>query len=139
MEEDTQAVFGRGWAFPPVFDEDGVSMVQDLQDIRESLQILFSTQPGERLLRSDYGCDLQSSVFENISEDLIAELTTQITDSILRHETRIELSAVNIQQDPKARNCLQVQVLYRLHGSESLHQLNGQLGIRDSIGMVFKK
>ncbi len=139
MEHTQEAVLGRGWAFPPTFDiGDGVVMAQDLQDIHESLQILFSTQPGERLMRPDFGCDLQASAFENISEKLIAELTTHITDSVLRYETRVELIAVNIYQDPKERNCLQVQVLYQLHGTENVSQLNGQLDILDGGGMVFQ-
>ncbi len=131
-------ILGRGWAFPVVFDKDeGAVMVEDAQDIHESLQILLSTQPGERLLRPNYGCDLQSFVFENISGDLIAKLTTQITDSILRYEKRIQLSAVEIGQDPNERDCLQIHVCYRLHGSENLYQLTTQLDTRGRSGVVF--
>ncbi len=136
--EDKPAIFGRGWAFPPAFDDEGVIMVQDLKDIRESLQILFSTQPGERLMRPDYGCDLQSSIFENISEALIAKLATQIEDSILRDETRIELTSVEIKRDVKERNYLQIQVRYRLRGSETPYQLSGQLNMLGGGSMVFK-
>ena len=53
--------YGTGWSFPPAFDNtlSGVQMVSDMVDIQESLQILLSTRPGERIMQPNYGCDLE--------------------------------------------------------------------------------
>lgn len=45
----TNAFLGRGWSFPLELTEEGVRMSSYEQDIKESLRILFSTSPGERV------------------------------------------------------------------------------------------
>ena len=69
MERDT-SFLGRGWSFPPRFNpvDRGVEMVAEEEDIQESLRILFSTAPGERVMHPSYGCGLKRMVFEQISE-----------------------------------------------------------------------
>lgn len=52
----TNAFLGSGWSFPLELTEEGVRMSSYEQDIEESLRILFSTSPGERVNRYDYGC-----------------------------------------------------------------------------------
>ena len=61
------AFLGRGWSFPPVLTEQGVQMSSYEQDIRESLRVLFSTSPGERVNRYDYGCPLRRYAFEPLT------------------------------------------------------------------------
>lgn len=135
----TEGVFGRGWAFPPSFNTNmnantsGVAMVLDIEDIRQSLLILFSTQPYERIMRPDYGCDLQSAVFENISNDLIADISSKITDSILRYEQRVTLVSLDITQDKKHPYVLRILLTYRVRGMEAEQQINGQLDLGEGL------
>ena len=51
---------GNGWKFPPVFSKESaaVEMVNAAEDIRESLWILLSTAPGERVMVPEFGCAL---------------------------------------------------------------------------------
>ncbi|RQR52001.1 phage baseplate protein [Burkholderia sp. Bp9126] len=138
MGDAKKGAFGLGWKFPPAFDpRTGVAMVHDLDDIEESLRILFQTQPGERLLHPDYGCDLQSFLFENIDDDLFAALKTRITDSMLRYEKRVEPMSVNIELDRDVPGCLRVRVIYRIRGSQIVRQLDGRLGTGDGTGAQF--
>lgn len=122
-------VYGRGWAFPPDFSVNGVKMVEGGENVRQSMRVLFQTQPGERIMRPDYGCDLQSSMFRNISEDLLADLQMRVTESVLRHEPRAALKSVNVSQAKQSPNTLEVGVEYRLVGSEQIDQLSGLLNI----------
>ena len=54
MAEIDKAFLGVGWSFPPEFHRHGdslaVKMVAEEDDIRESLTILLSTRPGERIM-----------------------------------------------------------------------------------------
>ncbi|MCF2134584.1 MULTISPECIES: GPW/gp25 family protein [Mycetohabitans] len=129
MSDKTKDIYGRGWCFPITFTKQGVKMVADQQDIEQSLQILFRTQPGERIMRPHYGCDLQSAVFENISEALFAELRTRIIDSVLQHEPRVIVEDVTFTRASEQPNYLHVQVAYRIRGADSVHRFNGQLDI----------
>ena len=38
-------------------------MVQYNDSIRQAILLLFSTRPGERVMRPDYGCDIHRLVF----------------------------------------------------------------------------
>ena len=60
---------GTGWSFPPTFlsSEQGVVMVSDEEDIKQSLEILLHTELGERIMQSDFGCSLESYMYETIN------------------------------------------------------------------------
>jgi phage baseplate assembly protein W len=123
-------LYGRGWAFPPLFSLDkGVAMAEGAEDVRQSLQILFSTEPGERLMREDYGCGLNDFMFENIRNELIAEVESRIQDSVLRYEPRADMNDIQVSQAPNRHNTLQVRVAYRLRGSEIDQQIQGALAL----------
>ena len=66
MADNSPDFLGRGWAFPPSFDPHtgDVQMVQAEADIVESLRILMSTRPGERIMQPDYGCRIHDLVFD---------------------------------------------------------------------------
>ena len=72
-------------------------MVSDEVDIFQSLQILFSTQVKERVMRSDYGCDLSPLLYENITTTLKTKIKADIENSILLFEQRINVERVIIK------------------------------------------
>ncbi|MBV4465869.1 GPW/gp25 family protein [Pseudomonas sp. SWRI79] len=136
MNNNLTQVYGRGWAFPPNFTPQGeVKMAEGQVSVHQSLHVLFSTQPGERIMRSDYGCDLQTYMFSNIREELLAQVKTCIGDAILRYEPRAALDNVRVAQNPQHQSLLQVQVIYRLRGSDIVQQFKGQLDIADGRGV----
>ena len=71
--------WGRGWSFPPELTDSGIKMSAYEQDIEESLRILFSTSPGERVNRYDYGCPLRRYAFEPITTETITKMRNDIT------------------------------------------------------------
>ncbi len=94
-----KSFLGRGWAFPPAFGLDNsVEMVANVEDIRQSLTILFNTQLGERILQPEYGCALHKFQFEPITPALRGYLHDLIERAILYHEPRIELENVSISE-----------------------------------------
>jgi len=98
METDN-SFLGRGWSFPPTFHNygnSGVVMVEKEEDIKQSLEILLNTSLGERIMLPEYGCDLQSFLFESISNSKIYLLKEMIRSAIIHYESRIELNDVII-------------------------------------------
>lgn len=87
---------GTGWAFPVRFDRHSLmpAMVSDEEDIRQSLFILLSTIPGERLMDPQFGCDLHSQVFAEIDSASLTEITGLISAAVLNHEPRVSLESV---------------------------------------------
>ena len=58
---DTAAPGSSGLQFLP---NCGRAMVDGASAVRQSLMLLLSTQPGERIMRPEFGCDLYRLVFE---------------------------------------------------------------------------
>ena len=113
-----QSFLGSGWAFPPRFGRDGVlGMVGNEQDIRESLQIILSTTPGERVMHPTFGCGLSALVFESVDESL----KTRIKDLVVRavtlfeHRVQVELVAVHVDADDHA--LLRIELGYRIRAT----------------------
>ena len=89
---------GTGWAFPPAFSKGPQSlvMVRDEEDIHQSLEILLTTNIGERFLRPTYGCDLHRYLFEPLDEGLVAYIRDLVNNAILYHEPRIRLTDLSL-------------------------------------------
>jgi phage baseplate assembly protein W len=98
MEEKETTFLGRGWHFPPTFDKYSttVQMSENEEDIQESIGILLSTEPGERVMLPDYGADMKQLLFEPLDTRLSAYMESRIKDSITLHEPRVKLEKVTL-------------------------------------------
>ena len=89
---------GRGWSFPPEFNkaQREVEMTTDVEDINNSLIILLSTRLGERVMRSDYGSDLEELLFKPLTLTLVTQIKGIVERAILYHEPRINILSIDI-------------------------------------------
>lgn len=105
MSENTENIgfLGKGWSFPTKFNKlfNSIDMSTGDKDIKESLRILLSTVPGERLMHPAYGCDLKIVSFENLDVALKTQLEESIMDSIILFEPRITVEDIDFEQVPK--------------------------------------
>ncbi|MGZ5025733.1 MAG: GPW/gp25 family protein [Methylobacter sp.] len=126
MSSSAEASFlGKGWSFPPAFSRNGgdVQRVSDHEDIQQSLQILLNTVQGERIMREDFGCDLQRFMFEEVSQSLVNSLTRLVTDAVLYYETRIELNAVEVDESEEIDGLLSITIDYTVRSTNSRFNL----------------
>lgn len=105
---------GVGWAFPPEFNKGArdVKTVSESRDIQESLNILLSTFPGERVMQPTYGCELRTMVFETINESTITALKDIIERAILFFEPRITLDEIHLETDAMEHGLLTILLEY---------------------------
>ncbi len=96
--EAKKSFLGTGWNFPPTFHKEfwGVEMISDEEDINSSLDILFSTEPGERVMQPTYGCALRQFVFEPMNVATKTMMEKVIKDALLFHEPRIIVDKIQI-------------------------------------------
>jgi uncharacterized protein len=126
MNSNTNASFlGKGWGFPPGFSQNGrdVMQVSEQEDIQQSLFILLNTAQGERIMREDFGCDLQRFMYEEISQSLINSLTLLITNSVLYYEPRILLNTVTIDESEQTQGLLNISIDYTVRSTNSRFNL----------------
>lgn len=109
-----KSFLGTGWGFPPEFNlrTREVKMVSEEDDIRDSLRILFSTTPGERIMHPTYGCGLKTLVFEHFSETTTTEVKDMVERAVLFFEHRITLNSVDIEADELLQGVIKILLTY---------------------------
>jgi hypothetical protein len=125
---------GTGWAFPPRFGRGGASieMVSGDDDIFESLRLLLATEPGERVMRPTFGCNLSSFVFEELDQGLVNRITRTVSDAILNHEPRIILEQVEVARGGDSTGEVMVRVSYRSRLTNSRYNLVYPVYLREA-------
>jgi uncharacterized protein len=92
---------GTGWAFPPAFSTVNYEAVtvSDNDDICQSLQILFDTSVGERVMLPEYGCNLRDYLFAPLNVSLLSFLEDLIRQAIIQFEPRLKLLELILTPD----------------------------------------
>ncbi|MCC8134052.1 MAG: GPW/gp25 family protein [Tannerellaceae bacterium] len=110
-----KSFIGTGWAFPPRFIQGiGVEMVSQEEDIEQSLTILLSTIPGERLYRFKYGCNIRRWVFEEMNLSNETLMIESIEEAILYNEPRIDVEQIRFDTKDEAEGILWITIHYRI-------------------------
>ncbi len=116
MAEIGKKFQGRGWAFPVAVEPDRgrVAFVEYENDIEQSIYIILSTSPGERVMRPDFGCGIHDLVFATINTGLLERVKHNVTEALRKHEARIDVLAVEVDASRAADGRLLVFIDYRV-------------------------
>lgn len=118
---ESKAFLGRGWGFPPEFTRRGkrVRMASAEDDVRESLRILLSTAPGERVMHPTYGCGLNDMVFEVLNEATLAEIGDVVERAVLFFEPRITLDDIDVAVTDELAGKVEIRLDYTIRSTNS--------------------
>lgn len=121
MENDNLDFLGTGWGFPPAFSKmsNSVEMVSYAEDIRQSLEVLLSTQPGERITQPEYGCDLSELIYEPLTIGFSTYIEDLIRTAIVYHEPRILLEHVAVALDTEEEDVVTISIDYSVRTTNS--------------------
>lgn len=122
---EVKSFLGTGWSFPPDFNrvDNSVQMVSDINDIEESIRIILSTTPGERIMQPEFGCDLKRLVFETIDSTLIASLDHLIYHALLNFEPRITFINTEVLNMETTDGQLVIQINFKVISTNSRHNI----------------
>ncbi len=87
---------GAGAPFPLAPADGQLPLLSGPEKIRQSIMLILETEPGERIMRPDFGCGLSRFLMEPNNEATAARLKTTIEDALDRWEPRIELTEVRV-------------------------------------------
>lgn len=135
MSIDT-TFLGTGWSFPPSFDlaKRKAVMVSEDEDIEQSLIILMSTNPGERVMQPSYGCGLKRMVFEHMNESAITEIKDLIEKAVLFFEVRVTLNTVQVDTSEMFEGVLRLRLDYTVRTTNARANLVFPLYITEGSG-----
>jgi len=103
-------------AFPFQIGADGRTLAAtDAGHVRDMIEMLLFTHPGERVMRPDFGSGLLQTIFAPNSVELAATLQLTVQAALAQWlGDLIELHGVDVQSDDAA---LRVSVRYRLRST----------------------
>lgn len=112
---------GTGWSFPPEFDQTtgSVRLTSGESDIEASLEVLLSTRLGERVMRHDFGCNLDALMFEPLTSSLQSYMAEVVKQAILFYEPRIEMESLRINGSSTIEGLYLLTIDYRVRTTNS--------------------
>jgi len=121
-----------GWPLLPTPDADGaLAWPSAPLSVKQMIEVILRTAPGEQLMRPDFGAGLERLVHEPNTLATRARVQADITAALERWEPRILLDRVDVDTAPDPRELL-VTIAYR-------HRLTGeavQLAVSVPVGGV---
>lgn len=125
MQPPIDKFLGVGWSFPPRFNRitNKIEMVSGITDIEESISIILSTIPGERLMHPHFGCPLHRLVFERTDITFLNEIDRMIYQALLNYEPRIKDVTVEIVNRKELDGIVHIQVSFTIITTNTRHNI----------------
>jgi uncharacterized protein len=104
-----------GWPLLPLPDAGGELHYPTLaQSVRDSLQVILCTRPGEQLMTPAFGAGLTEFIGQPDTVTTRRRLYDRVAEAIERWERRIIVDRIDIGDIPDAPGRLRIEIGYRL-------------------------
>ena len=114
---------GRGWKFQISVEDGKIASSEGEDSIKESIRIILGTAKGERVMRPDFGCDINEIVFAPINTSTGTLIDFHIREALLIWEPRIDLLNVHVSPDENEKNKLIINIEYMVKASNTKSNL----------------
>lgn len=118
-----------GWPLLPVPDALGeIAYPSALADsVRQQLQVILSTRPGEQLMRPEFGAGLTDFLGEPDTVTTRQRIYDRVTGAIAQWEPRVEVDRVEVDDVPERPGWLRIEIGYRLRRTGEVRTLGMNL------------
>lgn len=112
------------WPLLPLPDAQGRLSYPTLEEsVRQSIQIILRTQPGERLMRPEFAGGLQRYLHEPNTLTTRRRIHDAVMESLGRWESRIIVERVEVQEVPDRPSWIRVELNYRMRRTAVVRQI----------------
>ena len=103
------------WPLLSVPDDDGqLAFPSPEQSVRQMIQVILRTRPGEQLMRPEFGGGLEQFLHQPNTLDTRRQIRERVASSIVRWEPRLLLDSVEVDEVPGRPAHVRVEVAYRM-------------------------
>lgn len=92
----------------------GIALTRAEQDVEQCIRLILSTRPGERVMRPDFGCSVHNYVFSPNNSSTRQRIREAVFDALNIQEPRITDLNVDVTEDPKNVDRLNVKIRYKI-------------------------
>src|SRR5437867_2295798 len=104
-----------GWPLLPVPDANGQLNYPPLEtSIRQMIQVILRTRPGEQLMRPGFGAGLANFLHEPNDLTTYRRIHDAILESLQQWEPRIIVDRVDVNEVPDQPTFLRIEIRYRV-------------------------
>jgi phage baseplate assembly protein W len=107
----------------------GIEMVAENDSVRQALLLLFSTIPGERVMRPDYGCLIHRLVFSPNDETTAGLAIHYVRRAIDVWEPRIDVLRLDATRHPEVPERLNILLEYRVRATQQIQSMTYPLNL----------
>ncbi|MCL6590414.1 MAG: GPW/gp25 family protein [Firmicutes bacterium] len=119
----TTDFLGKGWGFPINVNNGRIRAAEGEESIKESIRIILGTSKGERVMRPDFGSNLNEMVFAPDDTATATQIKVYVQDALLKWEPRIDVQDVKVTPNPEKPGRLDIEIYYNIKASNSKHNL----------------
>ena len=124
MPQNASSFLGNGLNFPLRTDARGqIILVTGSEDIEQSIRIILSTRPGERVMRPTFGCRAGELLFEPGNSATASQLQQYVQDALRMWEPRIEIQQVSVARDPLYPGALLAEIKYEIKATHDTRSI----------------
>ncbi|HET6443756.1 MAG TPA: GPW/gp25 family protein [candidate division Zixibacteria bacterium] len=117
-------IVGSGWVFPPKIDaQGGLALTNEISELEQSISIILTTSPGQRVMRPTFGSRLHELVFAPNNSQTAARARRFVEDALRMWEPRITLVEVEAQPDPDNAANLLITIQYEVKATHDRRSL----------------
>jgi Bacteriophage baseplate protein W len=118
-----------GWPLLPFPDQDGELTYPPAlaESVRQQLQVILSTRPGEQLMRPGFGAGLAEFLGEPDTITTRRRIHDRVSESVGRWEPRVEVDRVEVNDLPGRPGWLRIELGYRLRRTGQIMTLGVNL------------
>lgn len=122
--DPSRAFLGVGLAYPARLTAGGtLDLAAYEEDIRQAIHIILGTNPGERVMRPDFGAGLNAFVFEPINTTTLTLVQNRVREALVDWEPRIDVLEVKVTADRVTLGKLMIDIQYRVRATNAHHNL----------------
>ncbi|MFZ5352359.1 MAG: GPW/gp25 family protein [Bacillota bacterium] len=131
----TKSFLGRGWKFPVEVDQTTGKIKESEyeDDIKESIKIILGTSKGERIMRSDFGCDIHDFIFGETDATTLKMMESKVKEALKLWEPRVDEIEIHAAFDKEDAGRILINISYHITNTNNTFNLVYPFNVSEGI------